>query len=84
VLAAADDGVENAMEGRYLHHVERPHGLPAGVRQHRRESGGRERHDVGYPDQRVLVELDGRLGHEASRRRSAMGVEIVAVSVRDG
>jgi hypothetical protein len=64
VLAAATDGVESAIEARYRDHVERPHGLPAGVRQLRRDGGGRERHDVGYREQRVLVELDGRLGHE--------------------
>ena len=64
VLAAATDGVESAMEGRYRDHVERPHGLPVGVRQLRRDAAGRERHDVGYPEQRVLVELDGRLGHQ--------------------
>jgi very-short-patch-repair endonuclease len=64
VLAAATDGVESAIEGRYRDQVERAHGLPVGVRQLRRDRAGRERHDVGYPEQRVLVELDGRLGHE--------------------
>ena len=64
VLSAADEGVESAIEGRYLHDVERAHRLPVGVRQWRRQGNGRERHDVGYPDQHVLVELDGRLGHE--------------------
>ena len=64
VLAAAADGVESAMEGRYRDQVERAHGLPDGVRQLGRDTTGRERHDVGYPEQRVLVELDGRLGHE--------------------
>lgn len=64
VLGAAADGVESAMEGRYRDDVERAHGLPVGARQLHRTGGARERHDVGYPDQRVLVELDGRLGHE--------------------
>jgi len=73
VLAAAADGVESPIEGRYQQDVERAHGLPRGVRQLHREGGGRERHDVGYPEQRVLVELDGRLGHEG-----------FAAQIRDG
>ena len=73
VLAATAEGVESAIEGRYLQHVERAHRLPHGVRQLRREDGARQRHDVGYPEQRVLVELDGRLAHEG-----------FAAQIRDG
>ena len=63
VLAIAVDGAESAMEIRYVRDVERPHGLPAGRRQRPAPGGGAERHDIGYDEQRVLVELDGRLGH---------------------
>ena len=62
--SAVADGAESAMEVRYLRDVERAHGLPTGRRQHTSVSGGRELHDVAYDEQRVLVELDGRLGHE--------------------
>ena len=64
VLADVADGAESAMEVRYIHDVDRAHGLPEGRRQHSSVSGGRERHDIAYDEQRVLVELDGRLGHE--------------------
>jgi very-short-patch-repair endonuclease len=64
ILAEVADGAESAMEVRYLHDVERAHDLPIGRRQRRSVTGGRERHDVAYDEQRVLVELDGRLGHE--------------------
>jgi very-short-patch-repair endonuclease len=65
------DGAESAMEIRYLRDVERPHGLPRGRRQRPAPGGGRERHDIGYEEQQVLVELDGRVGHagfEAQQR----------------
>src|SRR4030095_1587002 len=73
VLSAADEGVESAIEGRYLHDVERAHRLPVGVRQWRRQGNGRESHDGGYPDQHVLVELDGRLGHEGFQAQVRVG-----------
>jgi hypothetical protein len=64
VLADVADGAESTMEVRYIHDVERAHRLPTGRRQRSSVTGGRERHDVAYDEQRVLVELDGRLGHE--------------------
>jgi hypothetical protein len=63
VLGAAADGAESAMELRYVRDVERAHGLPAGRRQRPAPRGGPERHDVAYDEQKVLVELDGRLAH---------------------
>ena len=64
VLAMASDGAESAMEVRYVRDVERAHGLPVGRRQRPTPGGGAQRHDIGYDEQRVLVELDGRLAHE--------------------
>lgn len=61
-LAAA--GAESVLEARFLERVERAHGLPAGARQVSISSGTRT--DVGYLQFGVLVELDGRLGHEGS------------------
>lgn len=60
-------GVESGLELRYLRDVERAHCLPDGRRQ--RYGGGlRHRTDVGYDDFALLVELDGRLGHEGAGR----------------
>lgn len=67
VLSDVASGAESALEIRYLRGVERAHGLPEGRRQepNRRSGAGAFRlRDVAYPDQRVVVELDGRLGHE--------------------
>lgn len=74
VLADVAEGAESAMEVRFLRDVERAHGLPVGERQVSTEPGRRQRHDVGYREQRVLVELDGRLGHEARGERVADGL----------
>ncbi len=67
LLADARDGAESPLEVRYLREVERAHGLPRGRRQLSRR-GGPEQHDVGYRDYGLIVELDGRLGHEGAGR----------------
>ncbi|MGO4957424.1 type IV toxin-antitoxin system AbiEi family antitoxin domain-containing protein [Luteococcus sp. Sow4_B9] len=56
------NGLESTLEHRYAVAVEQAHGLPRGRRQQRR---GSSRHDVAYEG--LLVELDGRLGHEDAR-----------------
>ena len=61
------DGAETPLEIAYLHQVERAHGLPTGVRQHRAGHSGAVR-DVLYEEFAVVVELDGRLGHEGAGR----------------
>jgi hypothetical protein len=68
------DGAESAMEVRYVQDVERPHGLPDGHRQLPSPGTASRRHDIGYEAQRVLVELDGRLGHEAQEDRIRDGL----------
>ena len=65
VLHDVASGAYSLLEHRYLTRVERPHGLPRG----RRQAGFRgERRrgfrDVHYAAQKLVVELDGRLGHE--------------------
>jgi hypothetical protein len=60
-------GAESALELDYLRDVERAHGLPKGVRQASRR-GLPYVSDVGYDEWRLLVELDGRLGHEGEGR----------------
>lgn len=65
-------GAYSLLEVRYLRDVERAHGLPRGRRQAR--DGGPDRpyyRDVRYDDYAVVVELDGRLGHEMAFDRWA-------------
>ena len=68
LLAIVDDvasGALSVLERRYLRQVELAHGLPRGQRQHADTSGQRAAHrDVEYVEQRLVLELDGRLGHE--------------------
>jgi hypothetical protein len=68
LLEVLDDvatGAFSVLEHRYLTTVERAHGLPLGTRQvefdHEDRKGFR---DVLYLAHRLLVELDGRVGHE--------------------
>jgi hypothetical protein len=75
LLSLLDDvasGAYSVLERRYLLRVERPHGLPTGSRQ-RRVKVGRRVHfrDVEYLGQHTTVELDGRIGHEATSDRWA-------------
>lgn len=88
VLADVTDGAESTMEVRFVRDVERAHGLPQGRRQLAAPGGGPERHDVAYEQQRVLVELDGRLGHEGREdrirdgRRDRRGATVGWLTVR--
>jgi hypothetical protein len=65
LLDEVAEGARSPLEVRYLRDVERAHGLPAGARQ-----AGRRRTevDVLYDDYGLLVELDGRRGHEDEGR----------------
>jgi hypothetical protein len=67
ILGDVAAGAESPLEMKYLHQVERPHGLPRGNRQQRRH-GLPYLSDVGYDEYRVLVELDGQTGHEGIGR----------------
>jgi hypothetical protein len=66
LLGDVRQGADSPLELRYLRDVERPHGLPRGERQ--QVSRHRHRRDVYYRLYRVVVELDGRLGHEGMGR----------------
>jgi hypothetical protein len=67
LLTDVDQGAETPLEFRYLRDVERPHGLPRGHRQTSR-TGLRYVRDVRYDGFDLLVELDGRDGHEGIGR----------------
>jgi hypothetical protein len=73
LLAILEDvaaGALSVMERRFLVHVERAHGLPRGRRQgSERTSTGAVQRDVEYVEQALLLELDGRFGHELSLDR---------------
>ncbi len=63
-------GAYSALEHQYLTRVERPHGLPSGKRQRRVRIGRTPAYrDVDYRRHGVVVELDGRLGHEEQMDR---------------
>ncbi len=62
-------GVHSVLEYRYVHKVERPHGLPEAVRQARIFPGGRGRYlDNLYEDYGLCVELDGLQAHPDEQR----------------
>ena len=70
-LTDVADGAESAAEVRYVRDVERAHGLPAGRRQVPVNGGGRR--DVEYEEWDLVVEVDGRLGHDGWRARQRDG-----------
>ncbi|RIQ30903.1 hypothetical protein DY240_07130 [Jiangella rhizosphaerae] len=68
MLLDVADGAHSPLELRHLRRVERAHGLPTGCRQ-RRVAGHRVIWiDVDYPEHRLRVELDGRVGHTGEGR----------------
>ncbi|AFA72614.1 hypothetical protein GPOL_c15650 [Gordonia polyisoprenivorans VH2] len=64
VLRDVRDGTCSVLEHGYLTKVERAHGLPAPIRQAPTTVGRRGLRDVEYVDFGLVVELDGRLGHD--------------------
>jgi len=68
-LGDISSGVHTVLEYRYLHDVERPHGLPRAERQVRVLRGSRsEYRDALYQEYQVAVETDGRIAHPAEAR----------------
>jgi len=63
LLGEVREGVRSPLERHYLRDVERAHQLPTAARQIKRR--GTET-DILYPGARLLVELDGRIGHTGS------------------
>jgi hypothetical protein len=62
------DGACSVLERGFLHRVERAHGLPAADPQRASRATGRTSlQDLPYPEQRLVVELDGRTFHEGDR-----------------
>lgn len=64
VLGDVGDGAQSPAEVRYIRDVEQAHGLPAAERQGVTDAGRRRHHDNRYTAYRLVVEVDGRVGHE--------------------
>lgn len=69
VLRDVRDGTCSVLEHGYLTKIERAHGLPAPVRQAPTAVGRKGFRDVEYEDFGLIVELDGRLGHDGPQAR---------------
>src|SRR5216684_4092498 len=68
-LGHVADGALSPLEYRYVHGVERPHGLPAARRQAPVILGGQRRYlDNLYQDYLLAVELDGIAAHPVDER----------------
>jgi hypothetical protein len=68
-LGDAKSGVLSVLEYRYVHRVERPHGLPAAHRQARiKQRTGNKYLDNLYEGCWVCVELDGTAAHPADEQ----------------
>jgi hypothetical protein len=63
-LGDVEDGGQSGAELLYIRDVERAHGLPAATRQSPSDRGRRRFHDHEYEEWGLIVEVDGRLGHE--------------------
>lgn len=62
-------GALSFLERRYVHGVERPHGLPSATRQFRTARRGSVKYlDNLYEDYQVCVELDGTAAHPADEQ----------------
>lgn len=62
------DGAQSPLEVRDAR-LRRRHGLPSGQRQTGRMADGTEHLDVVIEEQRLHIELDGRLGHDRAREQ---------------
>lgn len=89
-LGVVARGAESLLEVGYVRRVERPHGLPhATLQVPVAAAGGTLRRDAEYEEWRVVVELDGRLGHEGAglardRRRDRGAAAEGRVTLRAG
>lgn len=83
VLEDVGTGVHSVLEHRYVTRVERAHGLPVAHRQRRGDNGrgGATWRDADYLGGLLVVELDGRLGHEWAEDRWADFARDVAAAI---
>lgn len=62
LLPRLTEGIESPLEDHFLQRVQRAHLLPEGLRQKSLSPGSRS--DIVLEEFRLVIELDGRLGHE--------------------
>lgn len=62
LLPSLEDGVQSTLESHFVHQVQRAHRLPEGTRQVSVSPGTRS--DVILDEYQLVIELDGRRGHE--------------------
>ncbi len=68
-LGLISAGAHSLLEYRYVHLVERPHGLPTATRQAKISADDQNRYlDNLYQDYNVCVELDGLQAHPEDQR----------------
>jgi hypothetical protein len=85
VLVDLEDGQCSNLERLFVARVERPHGLPPGQRQVRRRTDGKVVYrDVEYLGGLLVVELDGRLGHDTSEERWADAERDLVTTLQGG
>jgi hypothetical protein len=69
LLGPDGTGIHSVLEYRYVHHVERPHGLVGAHRQARaRRDGRNEYRDQLYAEYGIAIELDGKAAHPGDTR----------------
>lgn len=69
LLTLDADGLHSVLERRYQRDVERPHGLPRGIRQARFRRGNHDEYrDLLYEAYLTAVVLDGELAHPSETR----------------
>jgi len=68
-LTDVEEGGQSGAEVLYIRDVERAHGLPVAQRQSPSDVGQRRFHDNEYEPFGLVVEVDGRIGHEQWRDR---------------
>jgi len=82
VLRDAAEGVQSVLESAYLRKVERAHGLPRAERQLRGDASGKVVwRDALYRAFAVVVELDGLLWHDGTRRWDDMDRDLDAAAL---
>lgn len=89
VLADVDAGAQSGAEVLFIRDVERVHGLPTASRQAPSDARSRRYRDNVYDAQGLVVEVDGRLGHElwsdrvrdGRRDREVLAVDRVSMRV---
>ena len=64
MLGDVEDRSQSGAEVLYVRDVEQAHGLPTASRQGASDHGRRRYHDNMYAEYGLVVEVDGRLGHE--------------------